>query len=77
MSSPNREMLSGFICVPFTDLPLSLVVKEPPTLTRLENNAKPEKPKPLRRKTVADSIIAPLLDSKSTQNSASKGTVWH
>lgn len=61
----------------FTDLPVSLVVKEPLTLTRLENNTKPEKPKPLRRKTVADSIIAPLMDSKSTQNSANKGTKSH
>lgn len=46
-------------------------------MTRLENNTKAEKLKPLRRKTVADSIIAPLLDSKSTQNSANKGTKSH
>uniref|UniRef100_A0A3B5L4Y9 Pannexin n=1 Tax=Xiphophorus couchianus TaxID=32473 RepID=A0A3B5L4Y9_9TELE len=44
--------------------PLPQSFKEPLTLTRLENNTKPEKPKPLRRKTVADSLIAPLLDSK-------------
>lgn len=48
-------------------------VKEPLTLTRLENNTKPEKPKPLRRKIVADSIIAPLLDNKSTQHPSTKG----
>lgn len=48
-------------------------VKEPLTLTRLENNTKQEKPKPLRRKIVADSIIAPLLDNKSTQHPSTKG----
>lgn len=48
-------------------------MKEPLTLTRLENNTKPEKPKPLRRKIVADSFIAPLLDNKSTQYPATKG----
>lgn len=48
-------------------------VKEPHTLTRVENNTKPEKPKPVRRKTVADSFIAPLLDNKSTQNPSTKG----
>lgn len=42
-------------------------------MTRLENNTKPEKPKPVRRKTVADNFIAPLLDSKSTQYPATKG----
>ncbi|KAM9815109.1 pannexin-2 [Syngnathus typhle] len=47
--------------------PLPQSFKEPLTLTRLESNAKPEKPKQLRRKTVADSFIAPLLDTKSTQ----------
>ncbi|XP_077372782.1 pannexin-2 [Festucalex cinctus] len=55
-----------------TSNPLPQSFKEPLTLTRLENNAKPEKPKPLRRKTVADSFIAPLLDSKSTQYPATK-----
>lgn len=52
-------------------------VKEPLTLTRLENNTKPEKPKPLRRKTVADSFMAPLLDNKSTQNPSPKGMKNH
>ncbi|XP_055029495.2 pannexin-2 isoform X2 [Misgurnus anguillicaudatus] len=40
---------------------------EPLTLTRLDNNIKADKPKPVRRKNVPDSIMAPLLDSKSTQ----------
>ncbi|XP_010773889.1 pannexin-2 isoform X1 [Notothenia coriiceps] len=47
--------------------PLPQPFKEPLTLTRLENSNKPEKPKPVRRKTAADSFIAPLLDTKSTQ----------
>lgn len=51
-----------------------LLQKEPLTLTRLENNTKPEKPKPVRRKAVADNFIAPLLDTKSTQYPATKGT---
>lgn len=42
-------------------------------MTRLENNTKAEKPKQLRRKTVADSFIAPLLDSKNVQHPANKG----
>ncbi|XP_056333791.1 pannexin-2 [Danio aesculapii] len=50
-----------------TSNPLPQSFKEPLTLTRLENSIKAEKPKPVRRKNVADSIIAPLLDSKSTQ----------
>ena len=52
--------------------PLS-TAKEPLALSRLENNSKPEKPKQLRRKTVADSFMAPLLDNKSTQHSSPKG----
>uniref|UniRef100_A0A3B3WV28 Pannexin n=1 Tax=Poecilia mexicana TaxID=48701 RepID=A0A3B3WV28_9TELE len=52
--------------------PLPQPFKEPLTLTRLENNTKPEKPKPVRRKTMADSLIAPLLDSKGTQHPAAK-----
>uniref|UniRef100_A0A3B5R8X4 Pannexin n=1 Tax=Xiphophorus maculatus TaxID=8083 RepID=A0A3B5R8X4_XIPMA len=52
--------------------PLPQSFKEPLTLTRLENNTKPEKPKPLRRKTMADSLIAPLLDSKGTQYPSAK-----
>ncbi|XP_029290674.1 pannexin-2 isoform X2 [Cottoperca gobio] len=51
--------------------PLPQPFKEPLTLTRLENSTKPEKPKPVRRK-VADSFIAPLLDTKSTQYPAIK-----
>lgn len=42
-------------------------------MTRLDNTTKTEKPKQLRRKTVADSLIAPLLDSKNTQHPANKG----
>lgn len=53
------------------------IIKEPLTLTRLENNTKPEKPKPLRRKTVADSFIAPLVDSKGTQHPANKGMKYY
>uniref|UniRef100_A0A8C6UGE3 Pannexin n=1 Tax=Neogobius melanostomus TaxID=47308 RepID=A0A8C6UGE3_9GOBI len=52
--------------------PLPQPFKEPLALTRLENNSKPEKPKPMRRKTVADSFIAPLLDNKSTPNPPTK-----
>ncbi|KAL7871130.1 hypothetical protein SRHO_G00086270 [Serrasalmus rhombeus] len=51
-----------------TSNPLPQPFKEPLTLTRLENSIKADKPKPLRRKTVADNFIAPLLDSKSTQH---------
>ncbi|XP_050991861.1 pannexin-2 [Labeo rohita] len=51
-----------------TSNPLPQPFKEPLTLTRLENSIKAEKPKPVRRKNVADSIIAPLLDTKSTQH---------
>ncbi|XP_056138598.1 pannexin-2 [Lampris incognitus] len=52
--------------------PLPQPFKEPLTLARMENSTKPDKPKPLRRKTVADSFIAPLVDSKSTQHPPSK-----
>ncbi|CAB1322975.1 unnamed protein product [Coregonus sp. 'balchen'] len=38
---------------------------EPLTMTRLENSTKTEKPKPVRRKPVAEHYVAPL--SKSTQ----------
>ncbi|XP_048863254.1 pannexin-2 [Brienomyrus brachyistius] len=51
-----------------TSNPLPQSFKEPLALTRLENSTKPDKPKPLRRKTVADTFIAPLMDSKSTQH---------
>ncbi|XP_062316953.1 pannexin-2 [Osmerus eperlanus] len=47
--------------------PLPQPFKEPLTLTRLENHTKPDKPKPVRRKTVAETFMAPLLDSKGTQ----------
>ncbi|XP_058500392.1 pannexin-2 [Solea solea] len=47
--------------------PLPQPFKEPHTMTRLENNTKPEKLKQIRRKAVADSFMAPLLDNKSTQ----------
>ncbi|XP_051953187.1 pannexin-2 [Xyrauchen texanus] len=49
-----------------TSNPLPQSFKEPLTLTRLENSMKAEKPKPVRRKN--ESIMAPLLDSKSTQH---------
>ncbi|XP_059362672.1 pannexin-2-like [Carassius carassius] len=55
-----------------TSNPLPQPFKEPLTLTRLENSIKAEKPKPVRRKNVPDSIIAPLLDSKSTQHPPNK-----
>nr|XP_046204291.1 pannexin-2-like [Oncorhynchus gorbuscha]XP_046204298.1 pannexin-2-like [Oncorhynchus gorbuscha] len=45
--------------------PLPQPFKEPLTMTRLENSTKTEKPKPVRRKPVADNYVAPL--SKSTQ----------
>ncbi|XP_057204646.1 pannexin-2 [Triplophysa rosa] len=48
--------------------PTSKPFKEPLTLTRLENSMKADKPKPVRRKNIPDSIIAPLLDTKSTQH---------
>ncbi|KAJ8374104.1 hypothetical protein SKAU_G00046840 [Synaphobranchus kaupii] len=48
--------------------PLPQPFKEPLTLVRLENNAKPDKLKPVRRKTMMDSFITPHLDSKSTQH---------
>ncbi|XP_053478846.1 pannexin-2 [Ictalurus furcatus] len=51
-----------------TSNPLPQPFKEPLTLTRLENSIKAEKPKPLRRKPVPDNIIAPILDTKSTQH---------
>ncbi|KAG7333334.1 hypothetical protein KOW79_003469 [Hemibagrus wyckioides] len=51
-----------------TSNPLPQPFKEPLTLTRLENSMKAEKPKPVRRKTVSDTIIAPILDTKSTQH---------
>ncbi|KAM7414209.1 hypothetical protein PAMA_019161 [Pampus argenteus] len=51
--------------------PLPQPFKEPLTLTRLENNTKPEKPKPLRRKAVGDNFT-PLVDSKGTQHPATK-----
>lgn len=47
---------------------MSVFVQEPLTLTRLENSIKADKPKPVRRKNIPDSIIAPLLDTKSTQH---------
>uniref|UniRef100_A0A8C4ZQX0 Pannexin n=1 Tax=Gadus morhua TaxID=8049 RepID=A0A8C4ZQX0_GADMO len=52
--------------------PLPQSFKEPSTLTRMENNGKPDKPKPLRRKTVADNFVATRVDSKSTQYPATK-----
>ncbi|XP_033881543.2 pannexin-2 isoform X1 [Acipenser ruthenus] len=50
--------------------PLPQSFKEPLALMRVENSSKPDKPKPVRRKTTADTLIAPLLESsaKSTQH---------
>ncbi|KAG7257321.1 hypothetical protein CRUP_026033 [Coryphaenoides rupestris] len=55
--------------------PLPQPFKEPLALTRMENNGKTDKPKPLRRKAVTDSFVAPRLDSKSTQYPATKETL--
>uniref|UniRef100_A0A8C9XB38 Pannexin n=4 Tax=Percidae TaxID=8165 RepID=A0A8C9XB38_SANLU len=57
--------------------PLPQPFKEPLTQTRVENNAKPEKPKPVRRKALADSFTAPLLDTKSTQYPAIKSMQYY
>ncbi|XP_035258204.1 pannexin-2 isoform X1 [Anguilla anguilla] len=53
--------------IPSTN-PLPQPFKEPLAMTRLENSAKPEKLKPVRRKTVMDNFINPQLDTKSTQH---------
>uniref|UniRef100_A0A8D2LM75 Pannexin 2 n=1 Tax=Varanus komodoensis TaxID=61221 RepID=A0A8D2LM75_VARKO len=52
--------------------PLPQPFKEPLAIMKIENN-KPEKPKPVRRKTATDSLIAPLLEcnSKTSQSSSS------
>ncbi|KAJ8245331.1 hypothetical protein GJAV_G00269640 [Gymnothorax javanicus] len=52
--------------IPSTN-PLPQPFKEPLTLVRLENSTKPDKLKPIRRKTVMDNFINPH-DSKSTQH---------
>ncbi|KAM6946098.1 pannexin-2 [Aplochiton taeniatus] len=52
--------------------PLPQPFKEPLTMSRLESSTKPDKSKPVRRKTMADNFIAPLLDSKSTQHPPTK-----
>ncbi|XP_015679235.1 pannexin-2 [Protobothrops mucrosquamatus] len=56
--------------IPSTN-PLPQPFKEQLATMKVENN-KPEKPKPVRRKTAADSLIAPLLEtnSKHTQPSS-------
>ncbi|XP_062402880.1 pannexin-2 [Sardina pilchardus] len=48
--------------------PLPQPFKEPLTLTRLENSMKSDKPKPVWKKSVADNLVAPLVDNKSTQH---------
>ncbi|MBN3305244.1 PANX2 protein, partial [Amia calva] len=53
--------------------PLPQPFKEPLTLMRVENSSKPEKAKPMRRKTVTDSLIAPLLDSAKSAQHPSTG----
>ena len=65
--------VSSLSCALETELISVFLVKEPSTLTRMENNGKPDKPKPLRRKTVADNFVATRVDSKSTQYPATKG----
>lgn len=79
MSDFSAELFVAFAYLNFSlscDLMTCFCVfsKEPLTITRLENNTKLEKSKPLRRKTVADGFIAPILDTKSTQYPATKGT---
>nr|XP_056702736.1 pannexin-2 isoform X3 [Euleptes europaea] len=58
--------------IPSTN-PLPQPFKEQLAIMKVENN-KPEKPKPIRRKTATDSLVAPLLEttSKCSQPSASK-----
>ncbi|CAL1595587.1 unnamed protein product [Knipowitschia caucasica] len=51
--------------------PLPQPFKEPVALARMESS-KAEKPKPQKRKTVADTLIAPLLDTKSTHTPTAK-----
>lgn len=60
--------------IPSTN-PLPQPFKEQLAIMKIENN-KPEKPKPARRKTATDSLIAPLLESnsKSSQSSSSHKT---
>ncbi|XP_072257705.1 pannexin-2 isoform X1 [Pyxicephalus adspersus] len=53
--------------------PLQQPFKEQLAIMKIENS-KPEKPKPMRRKTATDTLIAPLLEtsSKSSPNSSQK-----
>ncbi|KAM9173441.1 pannexin-2 [Pangshura tecta] len=55
--------------------PLPQPFKEQLAIMKVENH-KPEKPKPVRRKTATDSLIAPLIDStsKTSQQSSSHKT---
>ncbi|XP_044864227.1 pannexin-2 isoform X2 [Mauremys mutica] len=55
--------------------PLPQQFKEQLAIMKVENH-KPEKPKPVRRKTATDSLIAPLIDStsKTLQQSSSHKT---
>ncbi|KAJ8249908.1 hypothetical protein COCON_G00231240 [Conger conger] len=59
--------------IPSTN-PLPQPFKEPLTMVRLENSTKPDKLKPVRRKTVMDNFINPQLDTKSTQHPPTKAT---
>ncbi|XP_060633770.1 pannexin-2 isoform X1 [Anolis sagrei] len=61
--------------IPSTN-PLPQPFKEQLTIMKVENN-KSEKPKPVRRKTATDSLVAPLLESnsKNPQTSLSQKTV--
>ncbi|XP_060100775.1 pannexin-2 [Heteronotia binoei] len=60
--------------IPSTN-PLPQPFKEQLAIMKVENN-KPEKPKPVRRKTATDSLVAPLLEttSKSSQPSSAPKT---
>ncbi|KAH0616536.1 hypothetical protein JD844_027722 [Phrynosoma platyrhinos] len=60
--------------IPSTN-PLPQPFKEQLAIMKVENN-KPDKPKPVRRKTATDSLVAPLLESnlKSSQPSSSQKT---
>ncbi|XP_042671889.1 pannexin-2 [Centrocercus urophasianus] len=60
--------------IPTTN-PLPQPFKEQLAIMKVENH-KPEKPKPVRRKTATDSLIAPLLESaaKTSQQSAAHKT---
>ncbi|XP_051465116.1 pannexin-2 isoform X2 [Apus apus] len=57
--------------IPTTN-PLPQPFKEQLAIMKVENH-KPEKPKPVRRKTATDSLIAPLLESAAKSSQQSSG----